>query len=69
MGDQLQTTKSLQPHSDYRIQCQQGLTSHHWRMCGENSFIAPEATDPENCKIGHRKVLIWLSKEKLWADS
>lgn len=23
-------------------------------MCGENSFITPEATDPENCKIGHR---------------
>lgn len=23
-------------------------------MCGENSFITPEATDSENCKIGHR---------------
>lgn len=30
------------------------MNSKDWRVCGENSFITPEATDPENCKIGHR---------------
>lgn len=29
-------------------------TAKTWGMSEENSFITPEATEPQNCKIGHR---------------